>query len=379
MTRRGENDFHGNFWEFLRNDIFNANAFFRNATGQPKPNLKQNQFGATLGGPDQKEQVVLLRLLPGDAAGERPGPDLGGEPDPAAAGQRPLRRDAGGAVLPGQSPTERAASPTRYLTFAGGKQLDCLNRNTATTAPHQPGRAAHAAGQGGRRLLSDPLAADADHLRRQRGPGLLVLQPAVHLQREPLSSPTSITVSAQEHALRARVHCHGGPVEVVRLARRIPGRAGRSGLGRPAGADATDVATSLKLTSTLTANVVNEATMAFTRNNTDAVGVGTPSAASFGMTAGRPALSAAAGNHGARVRWAPSASSAPTPTTTTFATVTYSWADNLSWVRGKQRIRDGRVVSDAVQRPRRHRRRARQDHLPDVRRFPARPERGRTI
>ena len=50
MTRHGQNEMHGNLWEFLRNDVFNANAFFRNATGQPKPNLKQNQFGATLGG-----------------------------------------------------------------------------------------------------------------------------------------------------------------------------------------------------------------------------------------------------------------------------------------------------------------------------------------
>ena len=52
ITRGGESRYHGTAWEFVRNDIFNANAFFRNATGQPKPNLKQNQFGVTLGGPD---------------------------------------------------------------------------------------------------------------------------------------------------------------------------------------------------------------------------------------------------------------------------------------------------------------------------------------
>ena len=51
ITRGGERQYHGTAWEFVRNDIFNANAFFRNATGQPKPNLKQNQFGVTLGGP----------------------------------------------------------------------------------------------------------------------------------------------------------------------------------------------------------------------------------------------------------------------------------------------------------------------------------------
>jgi len=49
MTKRGENSLHGNAWEFLRNDIFNANPFFRNATGQPKPDLTQvrHQIGET--------------------------------------------------------------------------------------------------------------------------------------------------------------------------------------------------------------------------------------------------------------------------------------------------------------------------------------------
>ncbi len=45
ITKSGEKDFHGDAWEFVRNDIFNANAFFLNSTGQPKEHLKQNQFG----------------------------------------------------------------------------------------------------------------------------------------------------------------------------------------------------------------------------------------------------------------------------------------------------------------------------------------------
>src|SRR5215813_1916886 len=51
ITKSGEKDFHGDAWEFVRNGIFNANAFFLNSTGQPKEHLKQNQFGGTLGGP----------------------------------------------------------------------------------------------------------------------------------------------------------------------------------------------------------------------------------------------------------------------------------------------------------------------------------------
>src|SRR5207253_1087305 len=39
VTRSGSNDFHGALWEFVRNDVFNANAFFQNANGRSRPNL----------------------------------------------------------------------------------------------------------------------------------------------------------------------------------------------------------------------------------------------------------------------------------------------------------------------------------------------------
>src|SRR5246127_583549 len=48
ISRTGTDHFHGSAWEFLRNDVLNANNFFSKLTGQPRPVLKQNQFGATL-------------------------------------------------------------------------------------------------------------------------------------------------------------------------------------------------------------------------------------------------------------------------------------------------------------------------------------------
>jgi hypothetical protein len=51
VTKSGTNSIHGSAFEFLRNNVLNANDFFRNRTGQPRPDLKQNQFGFTLGGP----------------------------------------------------------------------------------------------------------------------------------------------------------------------------------------------------------------------------------------------------------------------------------------------------------------------------------------
>jgi Carboxypeptidase regulatory-like domain len=50
-TKGGTNYFHGSAYEYLRNRIFNANDYFLNATGKPRPPWVQNQFGAEVGGP----------------------------------------------------------------------------------------------------------------------------------------------------------------------------------------------------------------------------------------------------------------------------------------------------------------------------------------
>jgi hypothetical protein len=50
-TKGGTNYLHGEVYEYLRNRIFNANDYFLNATGKPRPPWVQNQFGAEGGGP----------------------------------------------------------------------------------------------------------------------------------------------------------------------------------------------------------------------------------------------------------------------------------------------------------------------------------------
>jgi hypothetical protein len=50
-VRSGTNQFHGSLIEFVRNDIFDANSFFNNRSGLPKPRQRFHQFGATAGGP----------------------------------------------------------------------------------------------------------------------------------------------------------------------------------------------------------------------------------------------------------------------------------------------------------------------------------------
>jgi hypothetical protein len=51
VTKSGTNQVHGGIWEFLRNDALNARNYFNPASTGPKPFLRQNQFGGSIGGP----------------------------------------------------------------------------------------------------------------------------------------------------------------------------------------------------------------------------------------------------------------------------------------------------------------------------------------
>jgi hypothetical protein len=59
ITKAGSNAFHGTVFEFFRNEILNANDFLLNQTDQPRPVLKQNQFGFAFGGPIKKEKLFF--------------------------------------------------------------------------------------------------------------------------------------------------------------------------------------------------------------------------------------------------------------------------------------------------------------------------------
>src|SRR5207248_5703059 len=51
VTRSGANQWHGSAFDYLRNGVFDAQDWFSNFFGTPQPDLKQNDFGGTLGGP----------------------------------------------------------------------------------------------------------------------------------------------------------------------------------------------------------------------------------------------------------------------------------------------------------------------------------------
>ncbi|HVG27833.1 MAG TPA: TonB-dependent receptor, partial [Acidobacteriaceae bacterium] len=127
VTKAGSSRFHGSAWEFVRNNLFNANEFFLKQEGAPRPDLKQNQFGASLGGPVLKgrtfffleyqgltevnglggKQTATLPLLTQDRSAKT----LGAQFCPAG------HVDGTGQPLAG------------YLTHAGGTQVACDGSN----------------------------------------------------------------------------------------------------------------------------------------------------------------------------------------------------------------------------------------------------------
>jgi hypothetical protein len=66
ITRSGTNKFHGTLFEFFRNDALNANDFFSNKNGQPKPPLRWNQYGANFGGPMKRDKLFFFFNYEGD-------------------------------------------------------------------------------------------------------------------------------------------------------------------------------------------------------------------------------------------------------------------------------------------------------------------------
>ncbi len=72
ITKSGTSSFHGDVFEFLRNDNMDANNFFANKAGDPRPDFKRNNFGVSAGGPlyipkiyEQKDKTFIFGYYEG--------------------------------------------------------------------------------------------------------------------------------------------------------------------------------------------------------------------------------------------------------------------------------------------------------------------------
>jgi hypothetical protein len=72
VSKAGGNEFHGSLFEYLRNDALNA-AYYQFGAHNPKPELRQNQYGGSLSGPIYRKRTFFfgdfegLRLVQGGA------------------------------------------------------------------------------------------------------------------------------------------------------------------------------------------------------------------------------------------------------------------------------------------------------------------------
>jgi hypothetical protein len=107
--KSGTNSLRGSVYDFIRNDRLDANNFFSNALGAPKPKRERNQFGAAAGGPIVRnrtfwfadyeglrdlEGVPRVRQVP--TAAEKAGLFSSSVVDPFASGRPEFSRNAQG-------------------------------------------------------------------------------------------------------------------------------------------------------------------------------------------------------------------------------------------------------------------------------------------
>ncbi len=60
ITRSGGNAFHGSAYDFIRNQITDANNWFNNEGGVPIPPVHRNNYGGTIGGPIIKDKTFFF-------------------------------------------------------------------------------------------------------------------------------------------------------------------------------------------------------------------------------------------------------------------------------------------------------------------------------
>jgi len=99
--KSGTNSYHGDLFEFIRNDKLNANSWSNNFTGSSRPLLRWNEFGGTIGGPIKHDKLFFF----GDYQGQR-------FDTPTSIGATSL-----------MTPQERAGDFSQFLTLASPVQL----------------------------------------------------------------------------------------------------------------------------------------------------------------------------------------------------------------------------------------------------------------
>lgn len=109
ITKSGSNQFHGDLYDFFRNNAFDSRNFFAAAT-EP---LHQNQFGATIGGPLRKDRDFFFAFY---------------------EGQRARQGETHAAIVP--TAAQRAGNFSGIINPATGQPVPLINELTGAEFPH---------------------------------------------------------------------------------------------------------------------------------------------------------------------------------------------------------------------------------------------------
>lgn len=386
VTKSGTNEFHGDAWEFNRNNLFNANDFFykRSELDQGIPNapqtLKQNTFGGTFGGPIRKDKLFFfgsyqgIRQIngigtSGFAFGYTPDTflmpwndykDLGGACSDVRCTTNPAAYKAYlGSIFAGQPDldgTPVAANGSNIsntaIAYLQAKGLDKGPYNQGFYFPSMtkaqetsPGTAClntgATLGSGCETAISEPIHASENQY--------LINTDYVLTSKHTLSEKYMYSTDPQTQTLNCFINgqmCNpGAPINGHYI----------NHVGQ------------LKLTSVLSGSLVNEARFSFHRdieNNTDPTPVLSCDLSSTAnviplVNNGAPCPLVSTGTNGALAKEFPEMNvipildnvaifgGAPWSQGGNFAMIstnfinTYQWADQISWTHGKQTIRGG--------------------------------------
>ncbi|MBP1608269.1 MAG: carboxypeptidase regulatory-like protein, partial [Acidobacteria bacterium] len=317
VTKSGTNSFHGTFFEFVRNDIFNANEFFRKRNDMPRPVLKQNQFGFTFGGPIVKDRLFFFGSYQGTR--QRNGFASAGFASNVTLPPLPETRTAatvGGAFCPEAHPGDK-----RYQTFFGGVQVACDGSNVSPVALNVlnlklPGGSYYVLGSGAGTFQVKPFSIPAKYREDQ-----------ILINVDYAISP--------KHTFAERLFYSNAP-QLSNFS------GGNSMPGAPSETSTESLNAQLKLTSILGTNFVNEARMSMQRMIT----ISTPLIPFTNEDIGVPSLVAQINKLdsigisglftiGATQSWDSSTNNR------------YIFADQISWVHGRQTIRAGIEIERA--------------------------------
>ncbi len=168
-VKSGTNSIHGAVWEFFRNDKLDAADWFEDNAGIGKGELRQNQFGASIGGPIIKNKIFYF----GDYEG--------------------LRRVQGNTQSGFTVPTlaERNSGYTNLADIITGQGTTFQGRRagTADTAGHNSGSGYHPRGRSGRAWILFP--------------GIVTLQHSTVYVRDPFGTCAASTTQLHSRRLRA--------------------------------------------------------------------------------------------------------------------------------------------------------------------------------